>query len=189
MNPDHFDQLNLSYLLLGRQSSELIKLCEFNQNDRFKLLYRGSRDGFGANHFHLKCDGHENTLTLFKASETAFIFGAFTSTIWNSSNQYKSDSNAFLFSLTNKENQPCKMKIDPNKHKYASYYPSDFGPIFGGGHDICIYSNSNANNASYSNLGHTYKHHYYDFNTLEAKTFLAGSLNFQLSEIEVYQRV
>jgi hypothetical protein len=40
------DTLN-SQILTGEQSSELIKLCEFFPNDKFRLLYRGSRDGFG----------------------------------------------------------------------------------------------------------------------------------------------
>ena len=40
----------------------------------------------------------------------------------------------------------------------------------------------------YSNLGYTYKHPHYACGTNEARTFLAGSFNFQLDEIEVYQR-
>jgi hypothetical protein len=31
---------------------------------RFNLLWRGSRDGFGAKEFHHHCDGRANTLTL-----------------------------------------------------------------------------------------------------------------------------
>jgi hypothetical protein len=41
---------------------------------------------------------------------------------------------------------------------------------------------------SYSYLGHTYKHHQYANGTNEAKSFLAGSFQFQLDEIEVYER-
>jgi hypothetical protein len=46
---------------------ELINLCEFSPSDKWSLLYRGTRDGFGAKAFHSKCDGHLNTLTLLKA--------------------------------------------------------------------------------------------------------------------------
>jgi hypothetical protein len=35
-----------------QQCSELIKLCEFSPNDKWSLLYRGTRDGFGTNDFH-----------------------------------------------------------------------------------------------------------------------------------------
>jgi hypothetical protein len=64
-----------SEILKGEQQcSELIKLCEFSPNDKFTLLYRGSRDGFSSNVFHSKCDGHLNTLTIVRAKESSYIF-------------------------------------------------------------------------------------------------------------------
>ena len=52
-----------SQILNGEQQlSELINLCEFSPNDKFTLLYRGSRDDFGLNVFHSKCVGHLDTL-------------------------------------------------------------------------------------------------------------------------------
>ena len=177
------------------QTSELLKLCEFNSNDKFKLLYRASRDGFHANKFHSKCDGHMNTLTIFKARETSYVFGAFTLATWESfeRGEWKSDPNAFLFSLTNKDNEPCKMKIDADKSEYAIYCRSRRGPSFGcsmlhEGRDIYVADNADIEESS-SNLGYTYKHSKYLFGTCEAKSFFAGSEKFQLSEIEVYQKV
>jgi hypothetical protein len=41
---------------------------------------------------------------------------------------------------------------------------------------------------SRSNLGFTYSHPQYEYGTNEAQTFLAGSYQFQLDEIEVYQK-
>jgi hypothetical protein len=64
---------------------QLIDLCEFSPNDKWSLLYRGTRDGFGSHDFHTKCDNHSNTLTIFKAKESEFIFGGFTSVEWDSS--------------------------------------------------------------------------------------------------------
>ena len=150
----------------------------------------GTRDGFGSDDFHSKCDGHWNTLTIFKAKQSSYIFGGFSSVSWESpaNGKYKSDPNAFIFSLTNKENQPIKMKIDPNKHEYAIGCHSEYGPIFGGGHDICIANNANTTTDSFSYLGYSYKHPQYEYETNEAQTFLAGSFNFQLDEIEVYEK-
>ena len=199
---NNFGQLNLSEyssfepfksnILKGQQPLKLIKLCEFDLQDTFKLLYRASEHGFDANNFHSKCDGKANTLTIFKASECSFIFGGFTSATWIGSGQWKSDPNAFLFSLTNKDNQPCKMNIDPNQHQYAIYGQFGFGPSFGvnygHGNDIFIASNANANSDSLSNLGSSYKHAQYASGTNEARSFLAGSHKFKLSEIEVYQK-
>ena len=173
-----------------RQSFELIKLCEFSPNDKWSLLYRGTRDGFGSDVFHSKCNGHSKTLTIFKAKESSYIFGGFTSVSWESSAQgkYKSDANAFIFSLTNKDSKPVKIKIDPNQHEYAICCHSSFGPIFGSGHDILIANNSNTTMKSYSNLGDSYKHPQYVHGTNEAESFLAGSYEFQLDEVEVYQK-
>jgi hypothetical protein len=171
-----------------RQMTELIDLCEFSPSDKWTLLYCGSRDGFGSRDSHSKCDGHLNTLTILKAKQTSFIFGGFTSVSWDSSNQYKSDPNAFIFSLTNKHNQPVKMNVYPNEHESAILCHSKYGPTFGKGADIRIANNSNTTIECDANLGDSYKHPRYEKVTNEARTFLAGSHRFQLVEIEVYQK-
>ena len=93
-----------------------------------------------------------------------------------------------MFSLTNKDNQPCKMSIDDKQIQYAIECYSGYGPIFGRGNDICIRNASKTTTHSSSNLSHTYKHSQYAFNTNETKSFLAGSQYFLFSEIEVYNR-
>jgi hypothetical protein len=189
---DWFGQLGLneytiidpfkSQILSGTQSFDLIKLCEFSSTDKWTLLYRGSRDGFGAGHFHSKCDGHNNTLIILKAHDSSYIFGGFTSVHLESFGKFKSDPNAFLFSLTNKDNPPCKMKqINANKSIYCN---SGCGPIFGSGHDIYICNSSNTTASSYSFLGHSYQHP----QPSQGYSFLAGSNQFRLNEIEVYKK-
>lgn len=64
-----------------------------------------------------------------------------------------------------------------------------FGPTFGSGHDIFISSNSNENLNSTSNLGSGFKHPSFDFNSNDAKTFLAGTHKFIVSEIEVFKKI
>jgi hypothetical protein len=173
-----------------KQSFESIRLCEFSPNDKWSLLYRGTRDGFGSHVFHSKCNGHANTLTILKAKGSSYIFGGYTTVSWQSSafGKWESDANAFIFSLTNKDNQPIKMKIDPNGHHRAIYCHSDNGPTFGSGHDIYIANNANKTWNSYSDLGRTYRHPQYEEGTIEALRFLVGSHKFQLDEIEVYQK-
>ena len=173
-----------------RQISEFIDLCEFSSNDKWSLLYCGTRDGFGSHVFHSKCNGHANTLTILKAKGSKFIFGGFTTVYWDSPalGQWKSDPNAFIFSLTNNENKPLKMKIDSNQHEYAIQCNYRYGPIFGGC-DIAIANNANTTMDSNSNLGDAYRHPQYAQGTNEAQSFLAGSYKFQLDEIEVYQKV
>jgi len=170
-----------SKILSGNQPSELIKLCEFSLNDKWTLIYRGTRDGFGFNEFHSECDGHNNTLTILKAKGSSYIFGGFTSIGWDSFNEFKPDPNAFLFSLTNKDNQPCKMRqIHTNRSIFCDYF---YGPTFGGG-DIYICDSANTTASSYSKLGNSYQHPQPD----QGKSYLAGSDEFQLSEIEVFKK-
>ncbi len=84
-------------------------------------MYRGTRDGFLAKDFHEKCNGLPQTLTIFKAKKSSYIFGGYTSTAWESksTDQINKYSTAFIFSLTNKDNQPLKSRIKANHHKNA----------------------------------------------------------------------
>jgi hypothetical protein len=167
-----------SKILTGNQPFDLLKLCEFSLDDEWTLLYRGTGNGFGAVDFHSRCDDRTNTLTILKAESSSYIFGGFTSLSWNGSNQHKTDLNCFLFSLTNKDNQPCKMNTqNPTQ---AIYCTPECGPTFGYQCETFIYTNVNAGITSWSIL----------FNTSEADSFLEdGSFQFQLSELEVYQKI
>ena len=103
------DQLKSKIVDL-EQSLKLINLCEFPPTDKFTLLYRGSEDGFRSADFHRKCDGKANTLPIIKAKNSPNIFNGFNSVPWNQSGYYTAYSNAFIFSLINKDNRPIKMK-------------------------------------------------------------------------------
>jgi hypothetical protein len=85
---------------------------------RFTLLWRGSRDGFGASDFHCRCDSHAPTLTLIQDTD-GNIFGGFTPVQWESreydkegsralggNNCYKADPSqkSFVFTLKNPHN-------------------------------------------------------------------------------------
>ena len=104
-SPDALCQLSLneysnkdifkSQILSGNQPFDLLKLCGFSSKNKWTLLYRGTRDGFGAANFHLKCDNHNNSLTILKAQGTSYIFGGFTSITWDDSSGWKIDPKAF----------------------------------------------------------------------------------------------
>ena len=70
---------------------------------------------------------------------------------------------------------------------------ADCGAIFGGGcfgdRDLIISSDANKNQASYSNLGHTYQPPPgFQQGTAQTKALLAGSEYFRPTEIEVFRR-
>jgi len=150
------------------------------------LIYRASQDGFEASSFHAKCDKQPNTLIIIK-SEHGNIFGGYTEQDWTPNEGLKTDNNSYIFSLINKDNKPLKLKC-PDALK-AIWCGSAYGPIFGLGPCIRIHNDSNRNTDSISDLGITssvYKHPNYAENSLEAKSFLAGSRNFKVLEIEAY---
>ncbi len=91
----------------------------------------------------------------------------------------------FLFSLINKENRPYKSVVkSPGTN--AIYDSASYGPTFGGGHDFYIADNSDSNTDSYSNWGNSYSS-LYTYYSAQAQSFFAGSKNFQVKEIEVFQ--
>jgi hypothetical protein len=174
-----------SAILSSGQMTELMSLCQFSLNQKWKLIYRATRDGFGAADFHSKCDNYQNSLVIYK-STNGNVFGGYTEQNWSHSEDFKNDPNAFLFSFINQHNTKKVLKC--TNPSTAIVADSEFGPVFGRGHDICICNNSNTNNKNFSNLGHTFKHPNYAYGSNEAKSFLAGSCNFLTKEIEVYTK-
>ena len=169
---------------------QLLKLCEFPQDQKLELKYRASRDGFKASDFHSHCDGIPNTLTVIKA-RSGNIFGGFTEQAWHSDDDFVADPKAFIFSLVNKEEKPFKV-LCSNEGQYAIYCDSKFGPCFGGDDDnitdICIESDSNMNKDSECGFGYSYQHPDYEYDTDKANNILAGSKCFETFEIEVYAK-
>ena len=152
---------------------------------KWSILYRASRCGFRASDFHSCCDNKPNTLTIVQ-STSGNIFGGFTSAEWNPTDSWQEDKRSFIFSLVNKENRQLLFEFSSKiTHSIGSFKES--GPEFGCGIDLFISGYSNINKNSYSNLGYTYSHPEYPYGSDKAKTILAGTYNFQVEEIEVFQ--
>ena len=193
-----FDSVILNNFSL---QSDLNKLCQFPKSQGWDLKYRASRDGFSGKNFHTKCDGVSNTLTIIKTTN-GNIFGAFAEKAWV--NGSVADQKAFVISLINRENKPFKAMISSTNiygqvngssgyNHSALYCESSKGPSFGydnlnGFFDIKIASDSNANQSSSSNFGYSFKHQDYPAGTAKAQAILAGSQNFQTTEIEVFTK-
>jgi uncharacterized coiled-coil protein SlyX len=166
----------------------------FNEfrSKKWELLWRGSRDGFGCNDFHSRCDGHANTVMLIQ-DFSGFVFGGFTpvkleSRVWNGksedeSNCWKSEDSlkSFLFTLKNPHNIcPRKFALKDEKKQLSIVCAPKSGPFLG---DIRVSGDSNANTDSDTCLGI-----YYANNTgLDGKTVFTGSKNFKVNEIEVFE--
>ncbi|CAF4188122.1 unnamed protein product, partial [Rotaria sordida] len=134
------DRLGIIYFPNGSllQPTHQRKLNEFNGNiyQRWELIYKASRDGFGANAFHSCCNNQGPTMTIVQSNNN-YLFGGYTSIPWTSDGSYKNDTTAFLFTLINPCHiPPTKYFINPDKTGNAVYHHTDDDPIFGSNHDI-----------------------------------------------------
>ena len=150
-----------------------------------RLLYKGTSHGFSSSSFHIHCDNQGPTITFIKTT-LGWIFGGYTPIQWCSKQDFSYHPSTFLFSLENPEGTPIKLTNDgPNaSNRHSIFDHSSFGPTFGGGHDLY---NCNSNTISYSNLGHSFRGPPYQYGSTQAKKFLSGNYNFQVSEIEVWK--
>jgi hypothetical protein len=159
---------------------------------RFALLWRGSRDGFGAKDFHNRCDGHTNTLTFVKDTN-GNIFGGFTPVAWASSGGYNSDHSlaSFIFTLKNPYNVRMRtFALKEDRRHNAIGRNAEDGPKFGV-NCIRISSHCNVNNDSFTgDFGRTYETTEWDPRDDHGwSIFLTGSAYFRVQEIEVFKIV
>ena len=162
----------------------LQKLYEWTGYKKMELLYRGTRDGSGKDIFHNKCDNQGPTICLCK-NEKGNIFGGYASISWSSDNNYHTANGSFLFTLTNIHGtSPNKF---PNTQYYncAVYHANNYGPAFGGNHDLKISDNYLNNNSSYCLFGYSYP----DVLGKGNSTFSGdvSTSNFKLNELEVFK--
>ena len=87
------------------------KIFEWYGYTKMDLIYRGTRDGTTSNIFHNKCDNQGATITLYK-NEKGNIFGGYSPISWGIGDKTISNSNFFIFTLTNIYNtEPTKFPL------------------------------------------------------------------------------
>jgi hypothetical protein len=168
-------------LLTQEDQVQLNKFYE-TDNQKWNLIYKGTRDGFTIDDFHRCCDSQGPTMTIIQSLDD-YLFGGYTSISWNFHQGVKSgviDRNAFLFTLTNPHG------ISPTKYTVKSggehaVVPNAMGPTFGQ-YDICVYPNSNLNSQSFIKFPT-----YYMDSTGKGYLTFTGSTNFTTTDIEIYR--
>ncbi|RIB21820.1 hypothetical protein C2G38_2034077 [Gigaspora rosea] len=105
----------------------------------FKLLLRGTRDGFTPAKFWYLCDKQTNVVVVAKIKDTNEILGGYNPIGWvkpTSSYLYRECEESFIFSLKNGTIQNSILSRVKNPI-YAIYCHPSNGPIFGGGSGYC----------------------------------------------------
>ena len=88
-----------------RDRRDLVKILEKWTGRRWKIQYRGSRDGFSADQYYIRCTGKGPTL--FIAQDVGgFVFGGFRSVPLRGDNKETLDPISFIFTLINPGNVP-----------------------------------------------------------------------------------
>ena len=93
-----------------------------------------------------------------------------------------STSSAFIFSLYNKESLGAFKSLVTNPMTAIRRY-LDFGPTFGGGHDVYIANNTNSNQNSYTHFGNSYS---VPSGVQDQYTILGGTFRFTPDDWEVF---
>ncbi|XP_078383783.1 uncharacterized protein LOC144666255 [Oculina patagonica] len=147
-------------------------------NQQWVLCYRLYTHGWAARTFHSRCDGKRDTVTIIKSGQ--YVFGGYTDIPWDGSLGWGSTSNAFIFSLRNKEGLgPFKSMVTEPQYAIISN-PSDL-PTFG--LDIHIASHEDSRTDSYTYFGYAYS---LPSGVQNRFTILAGTKYFTPDEVEVF---
>ena len=149
-------------------------------NKNWKLIYKATRDGFGANDFHRTCNGKGENLGVIK-SANGFLFGWWTPLSWQSTDDWAADASlsTFIFTLTNPAGVAAKYKLKSSSSAYAICRFGPSGPVLGRGNDIYVPHQSNVTD------GFTHIFSYEDTTGRGDMTF-TGRKNFKVSQLEVF---
>ena len=98
----------------------------------WKLLFRGTRDGFKGNNFYEKCNKISNTICIIHTPQNN-VFGAFKSVQikdkFEYDEEYVKDPEAFVYSVRSNNGSNKNIEVFPvvNDSKYAIQYYGDYG--------------------------------------------------------------
>lgn len=139
-----------------------------------KILYVASVDGDATSKFHSLCDDQGPTIVVAETT-AGVILGGFNDASWHSKSIWRSSSTSFLFQI-----RPAMKAFGIKSKSYAVYNHPNYGPTFGAGHDLCIFSNAMSNTNSYVNA-HSYVASKYELNN--------GVRSFRLKDYVVLKAV
>merc|ERR1719193_2133348 len=123
------------------------------------LLYQASKDDDSSSNFHSRCDAKGATVVIIETTKGT-VFGGFTDAAWSSSAGYSTSYNAFLFRLRPSMKRYYKKGGSAN----AIYRHSSYGPVFGNGFDLAIFTNCRDYATSYTTGGNQYDVPTYELN-------------------------
>ena len=149
----------------------------------YKLLYKGTRDGFTSNIFYEKCNKKENTLCIIHTPQNN-VFGGYTSIPWNreESGYYRSDSSAFIYAIRwSNGSNPKVFPVKNDGRKAITQADNSFLKFGPDGHGFYFYQSGNDSIQGYASwdICEEYGLDYQELNGVNH--------TFEPTEIEVFQ--
>lgn len=147
----------------------------FRCEEKWRLLYRATRDGFSSQKFLDKCLNKPRTLLIVKSTDNA-IFGGYSGLPWDQNEANREDNQKFVYSLYSRNN-PQPYKSNANIKSKNMVFTNE---IIFGDDEIRIKENSNSNSESKYyvtkkeiNSYYSYQDYFF-FKTLEIELFQKG---------------
>ncbi|RIB20995.1 hypothetical protein C2G38_2140889 [Gigaspora rosea] len=154
-----------------------------NNPYEFKLLLRGTRDGFNADSFWKLCDKQTQLVVVMKVKGTDEILGGYNPIGWDKSvnSSYRSCNDSFIFSLKNGtiQNSILSRVTIP---EYAIYCYCYGGPKFGAGRDLGMSNCFNQDRKCWHTQS-SYAKRIRNASTFESN----GATYFSVEEYEIFQ--
>ncbi|EXX60249.1 uncharacterized protein OCT59_021173 [Rhizophagus irregularis] len=155
---------------------------EIKNSYDFKLIFRGSRDGFSPNKFHEICDNESGTVSIFKVKYSDEILGGYNPIEWKSDMGFGITNKSFIFFFKNKKNIEHILSRVKDENLAIRYW-DNYGPSFGSG-DLTIYGGYGGfrNESNFCSNGYNYcrKASY-------EKNIRVSDYTFSVEDYEVFQ--
>ncbi|GBC02603.1 hypothetical protein RclHR1_04700005 [Rhizophagus clarus] len=152
------------------------RLCR-KESYNFRLLLRGTRDGFTSQKFHELCDNKGATIVLMRVANTNQIIGGYNPVSWQGGlfGKWIKTSDSFIFNIGEgiDLNQAVLSRIHQDHYSMALFCADVRGPSFGC-HDLWMPNFSNLS------LKCTSRHSYYVNQIID-------TTKFNVEEYEVFQ--
>uniref|UniRef100_U9UJW5 Kelch-like protein 17 n=1 Tax=Rhizophagus irregularis (strain DAOM 181602 / DAOM 197198 / MUCL 43194) TaxID=747089 RepID=U9UJW5_RHIID len=129
----------------ARLISGWINRSNVNTSYEFKLIFRGSINGFAGKIFRKDCDNQARTVAIIKVKDSDEILGGYNPVEWNTDNKYVTTNDSFIFSFDKNqgiENHILSRVLDKN---FAISNHDNRGPSFGDG-DLILRGGLGLNN-------------------------------------------
>jgi hypothetical protein len=106
----------------------------------FKLILKGSRDGFTPKQFHTLCDNIPCTVTFIKLKEKEEIIGGYNPITWKDSHEgeWGKTKDSFIFSIKSRNNIRDPIISHVRNADRALFYRFNYGPTFDNDLVICV---------------------------------------------------